>query len=81
MLVVQDRLAWGKVNKSDGIYIPQSYEVWLSGKKAIEGNGTISNTKEYSGKNILEKIGQPQDTKDQNNVKKRRAVDGAQTAD
>ena len=43
----------------------------------MEGNGTISNTKEYSGKNILEKIGLLWDIKNENNVKKRRAVDGA----
>ena len=43
----------------------------------MEGNGTISNTKEYSGKNILEKIGQLWDIENENNVKKRRAVDGA----
>ena len=72
---------WKKVNKSDGVYIPQSYEVWLSEKKVMEGNGTISNTKEYSGKNILEKIGLLWDIKNENNVKKRRAVDGAWTAD
>ena len=57
VLVVQGRLAWGKVNKNDGVYILQSYGVWLSGKKAIEGNGTISNTREYSRKNILEETG------------------------
>ena len=45
----------------------------------IEGNGTMSNTKKYSGKNILEKARQFQGTKDQNSVKKRRAVNGAQT--
>ena len=27
VLVVQDRLVWEKVNKNDGVYIPQSYEV------------------------------------------------------
>ena len=43
----------------------------------IEGNGTISNTRKYSGKNILEKTGQLQDTEDQNSVKKRRTVNGA----
>ena len=31
-------------------------------------------------RNILEKTGRFQDTKDQNNVKKRRAVNGARTA-
>ena len=69
---------WEKVNKNDGVYIFQSYEVWLSGKKMIEGNETMSNTKKYSGKNILEKARWFRGTKDQNSVKKRRAVDGAQ---
>ena len=80
VLVVQGRLAWGKVNKNDGIYIFQSYEVWPSGKKVTEGDGTINNTRECSGKNILERTGQLWYTKDHNGVKKRRAVNGAWTA-
>ena len=61
VLVVQDRLAWGKVNKNNGVYYPSP----------------MSNTKEYSEKNILEKAGQFQGTKDQNGVQKRRAVNRA----
>ena len=43
----------------------------------MEGDGTISNTREYSRKNILERTRQFRSTKDQSGVKKRRAVDGA----
>ena len=57
MLVVQGRLAWGKVKGNYEVYILLLWEVWLNKRKAGEGNRTISNTVEYSGKNILESNG------------------------
>ena len=43
----------------------------------VEGDGMISNTREYSGKNILIKIGLFWNNKDQSRIKERRVVDMA----
>ena len=47
----------------------------------IKDDGMISNTREYSGRNILEKNRLFQSSKDQSRVKKREVINRAQTAD
>lgn len=43
----------------------------------IEDDGTISNTREHSGRNIIEKNGVFQSNKDQSGIRKREVVNRA----
>ena len=54
MLVVQGRLAWGRVRENYGVYIHLPWEVWPRKEKVGEHSRAISNTMEYSAENILE---------------------------
>ena len=46
-------------------------------REVMEGDETISNTREYSGRNILERNGLFQSNMDQSGAKKREVVDRA----
>ena len=46
----------------------------------MEDDGTISNIRVHSERNILEKNGVVQNNKDQSRIRKREVVDEAQTA-